>query len=66
MKKVTYSYLIKKGNLPIQGEFDCDAHSSQELIEKGAVEILKSLKNQGIIGFAYVCEDVDGANVNIV
>lgn len=66
MKKVSYAYLIKNGNLPVHGEFECQTNSNQELMEKGAVEILKSLKNKGIIGFAYVSEDDKNANIDIV
>ena len=64
MKKVSYAYLIKNGNLPVHGEFECQTNSNQELMEKGAVEILKSLKNKGII--AYVSEDDKNANIDIV
>ena len=66
MRKVSYAYLIKNGNLPVQGEFECEANSCQELKQKGAVEILKSLKNQGIIGFAYVSEDERKPYIDIV
>ena len=66
MKKVSYAYLIKNGNLPVHGEFECHTNSNQELMEKGAVEILKSLKNKGVIGFAYVSEDDKNANIDIV
>ena len=75
MAKVDYTYRAKstfesssETGLIVKGNFDCVAGDEEALKGKAAIEILKSLHHQGILGFALITitDEIEEKRIDLI